>query len=175
LIKEPPALAGGELIEFCIFIFMKQRIYIDTSIVGGFFDKEFAEPTKALFEKLERKEIIFVISDLLIRELEKAPENVRSLLNAYSQECFESISLIEAARELADNYISEKVVGKTSLEDCQHIAMATINKVDILASWNFKHIVNINRIRGYNSVNLKKGYATLEIRSPKDLVEYEDD
>jgi predicted nucleic acid-binding protein len=154
---------------------MRQRIYVDTSIVGGFFDKEFAEPTRALFAKLERKEIIFVVSDLLIRELEKAPENVRSLLGAYSQECLEPISLTEAARELADNYIAEEVVGKTSLEDCQHIAMATINKVDILASWNFKHIVNINRIRGYNSVNLKKGYATLEIRSPKDLVEYEDD
>jgi len=60
-----------------------------------------------------------------------------------------------------------------SLDDCQHIAMATINKVDILASWNFKHIVNINRIRGYNGVDLKKGYATLEIRNPRELIDYE--
>jgi len=47
------------------------------------------------------------------------------------------------------------------------------NKVDLLVSWNFKHIVNIQRIRGYNSVNLKNGYSTLEIRSPKDLINYE--
>jgi len=74
---------------------------------------------------------------------------------------------------LADMYISEKVVGKTSLEDCRHIALATINKVDVLASWNFKHIVNLDRIKGYNSVNLRMGYAMLEIRSPIELISYE--
>ncbi len=152
---------------------MKQRIYIDTSIVGGFFDKEFAEPTRALFERLKRKEVIFVISGLLRKELITAPEKVRSLLENYEQDCFESVNLTEEAKELANGYIAEKVIGKTSLEDCQHIAMATINKVDILASWNFKHIVNVNRIRGYNSVNLKMGYATLEIRNPRELIEYE--
>jgi len=73
-------------------------------------------------------------------------------------------------KELADKYIAEKVVGKTSLNDCRHIALATINKVDVLASWNFKHIVNLTRIKGYNAVNLKNGYITLEIRNPKDLV-----
>jgi predicted nucleic acid-binding protein len=153
---------------------VKQRIYIDTSIVGGFFDEEFEKPTKALFEKLKQKEIIFVVSDLLRKELINAPDKVRSLLENYEQECFELVSLTEEAKDLANDYIAEKVIGKTSLEDCQHIAMATINKVDILASWNFKHIVNINRIRGYNSVNLKNGLQTLEIRNPKDLVEYED-
>jgi len=152
---------------------MKQRIYIDTSIVGGFFDKEFAEPTMALFERLKRKEVIFVISDLLRKELITAPNEVRSLLENYEQESFESVNLTEEAKELANGYIAEKVIGKTSLEDCQHIAMATINKVDVLASWNFKHIVNMNRIRGYNSVNLKMGYATLEIRNPRDLIDYE--
>jgi len=153
---------------------VKQRIYIDTSIVGGFFDEEFEKPTKALFEKLKQKEIIFVVSDLLRKELINAPDNVHSLLENYEQECFELVNLTEEAKNLANDYIAEKVIGKTSLEDCQHIAMATINKVDILASWNFKHIVNINRIRGYNSVNLKNGFQTLEIRNPKDLVEYEE-
>ena len=76
------------------------------------------------------------------------------------------------AIELADSYIAENVVGKTSIEDCRHIAMATIHKVDVLASWNFKHIVNLNRIKGYKSVNLKLGYALIEIRSPKDLINY---
>ena len=64
-------------------------------------------------------------------------------------------------------------VGRTSLDDCRHIALATINKVDVLASWNFKHIVNLTRIRGYNAVNLKNGYFSLEIRNPKDLIDYE--
>jgi hypothetical protein len=78
------------------------------------------------------------------------------------------------ASKLADTYISEKVVGKTSLEDCRHIALATIYRVDVLASWNFKHIVNLDRIKGYNSVNYRLGYPMIEIRSPKDLLHYED-
>ena len=79
------------------------------------------------------------------------------------------------ALNLADTYIKEKVVGKTSIEDCRHIAMATIYKVDVLASWNFKHIVNLDRIKGYNSVNLRLGYTMIEVRSPKDLVKYGED
>ena len=75
---------------------------------------------------------------------------------------------------MADKYITEKVVGKTSLEDCRHIALATIYRVDTLASWNFKHIVNLDRIKGYNSVNLRLGYPTIEIRTPQELVNYGD-
>jgi len=71
---------------------------------------------------------------------------------------------------LAEKYIKEEVVCKTHFNDCLHIAIATIHNVDILVSWNFKHIVNIYRIRGYNSVNIKLGYKTLEIRSPKEIV-----
>jgi len=154
---------------------MRQRIYIDTSIVGGFFDEEFEEATKELFKRLEKGEIVFVISDLLDLELIEAPERVRELLYNYSSNMFERISLTGEAIKLADNYISGQVVGKTSLEDCRHIALATINRVDVLTSWNFKHIVNLDRIKGYNSVNLRLGYQILEIRSPKDLIRYEND
>ena len=154
---------------------MKQRIYIDTSVVGGYFDEEFKEDTLPLFDRLEKGEIIFVVSDLLDLELINAPQKVRDLLHNYSVEKFNRIELTEEAILLADTYIAEKVVGKTSLEDCRHIAMATINKVDILASWNFKHIVNLDKIKGYNSVNLKLGYQMIEIRSPKDLINYGND
>jgi len=76
--------------------------------------------------------------------------------------------------ELATQYIAEGVVGQTSLADCLHIALATINRADYLISWNFKHIVNVQRIRGYNSINIKNGYKELEIRSPRDFMIYED-
>ncbi|NOU17427.1 MAG: PIN domain protein [Bacteroidales bacterium] len=153
---------------------MKQRIYIDTSVVGGYFDEEFLEATQELFKRLENNEVIFVISNLLELELTGAPQNVRNLLYEFSPEKFERVQLTEEAIILADKYIAEKVVGRTSLEDCRHIALATINRVDILASWNFKHIVNLDRIKGYNSVNYKLGYPMIEIRSPKDLIHYED-
>lgn len=112
---------------------------------------------------------------MLDLELTFAPEKVKQLLHRYSTENFERINLTEEAIELANAYIAEKVVCKTSLEDCRHIALTSINEVDVLASWNFKHIVNLERIRGYNSVNMRKGFHVLEIRSPKDLARYEND
>ncbi len=154
---------------------MKQRIYINSSVVGGYFDEEFKEDTAKLFERLENNEIIFVVSDLLDLELLNAPEQVRELLLNYPADKFERIELTHEAITLADTYIKERVVGETSITDCRHIALATINKVDVLASWNFKHIVNLDKIKGYNSVNLRLGYSTLDIRSPKEIVGYEND
>jgi len=114
-----------------------------------------------------------VISNVLEKELLKAPQQVKDLLLQYGDCELEKVELSQEAESLANAYINEKVVGATSLEDCQHIAIATINKVDILASWNFRHIVNINRIRGYNGTNIKMGYSTLEIRNPRELIDYE--
>jgi len=149
------------------------RIYIDTSVVGGYFDDEFEEATKMLFVRLEKREVIFVVSDLLDIELIKAPNHVKELLLNYPADFFERVELTDEAVKLADSYVKEKVVGRTSIEDCRHIAMATLYEVDVLASWNFKHIVNLDRIKGYNSINLRQGYPMIEIRSPKDLVNYE--
>jgi glutaredoxin len=105
--------------------------------------------------------------------LVNAPESVRNLLNDLGVD-FELVKVTMESIELANEYLKEKVVGQTSADDCIHIATATIGKVDLLISWNFKHIVNIQRIRGYNSINIKNGYPALEIRSPKDLINYED-
>ena len=153
---------------------MIQRIYIDTSVVGGYFDEEFKEATERLFKRLEDNEVKFVISDLLDLELTLAPQHVGELLLRYPADRFERVELTQETLDLADKYISERVVGQTSLADCRHIALGTINRVDVLASWNFKHIVNLNRIKGYNSVNLKMGYPILEIRTPQELVSYGD-
>lgn len=153
---------------------MRQRIYIDTSVVGGYFDEEFKEPTRRLFKRLSDGEVKFVISDLMELELIQSPQRVKELLLEFPSDRFERVELTSDVMNLADQYIAEKVVGRTSLEDCRHIALATINKVDVLASWNFKHIVNLNRIKGYNSVNLKLGYTQIEIRTPQELVNYGD-
>ena len=150
---------------------MIQRIYIDTSVIGGYFDEEFQITTQKLFDRLQKGEIIFVISDLLELELLEAPQHVMELLLNFPNDRFERIKLTEEAVKLANTYIAEKVVGKASLQDCRHIALATIFKVDVLVSWNFKHIVNLDRIKGYNSVNLKYGYSLVEIRSPREIVE----
>ena len=147
------------------------RIYIDTSVVGGFYDEEFAESTKAFFDKVEKGDFVLVVSELLRAELLQAPQIVRDHLDGYPQKQLEAVELTEEAMILADRYIEEKVVGATSRADCQHIAIATLNRVDVLVSWNFKHIVNLKRIKGYNSVNLKNNYPMLEIRSPLEILE----
>jgi len=153
---------------------MKQRIYVDTSVFGGYFDVEFAEYTIPLFERIKNNELQIIYSSLTEQELESAPENVKQLIRNLPSANVEFIDINIETVTLAKKYIEEKVVGITSYEDCLHIALATIHKADYLSSWNFKHIVNITRIRGYNAVNLKMGYATLEIRSPRDLMKYED-
>ena len=153
---------------------MKQRFYFDTSVFGGVFDKEFDEATLQLFERVKLGEIICVYSDLTESELLDSPERVRNFFKDLPNANRERVIVNDEILTLASKYISEKVVGKTSLDDCVHIATATINKVDILVSWNFKHIVNVYRIRGYNSINIRSNYQALEIRSPKEIIEYED-
>lgn len=150
----------------------KQRIYLDTSVFGGYFDAEFEEFTIPLFKRINNGEYEVLLSAVLQRELEQAPENIKNLIKGLKSEYTEFIDEDNEAVELATDYVIEKVVGKTSFADCLHIALATVNQADLLVSWNFKHIVNIERIRGYNSINIKNGYKQLEIRSPRDLMNY---
>jgi predicted nucleic acid-binding protein len=149
---------------------MIQRFYFDTSVFGGVFDIEFEEATILLFEKVKLGQVICVYSDLTEGELFDAPERVKTFFRSLPDEFIEIVKVNDEAINLAKAYIKDNVVGKTSYDDCVHIALATIHKVDILVSWNFKHIVNVYRIRGYNSVNLRFGLQTLEIRSPKDII-----
>lgn len=151
----------------------KLRIYIDTSVIGGFFDDEFCTDTKRLFDQIHQGDYKLVISDLTEKELVNAPSKVRTLLRDLEID-FELAIVTQESVDLAIAYLNEGVVGQTSKDDCIHIATATIHQVDLLVSWNFKHIVNILRIRGYNSINIKNGYSVLEIRSPKDLINNEE-
>ena len=153
---------------------MKQKIYIDTSVFGGSFDEEFSNQTIPLFERIKNEEFILLYSSVTQGELENAPNYVKELVNTLKVNYTEYIDLSEDAIDLANEYISEKVVGLTSYADCLHIALATINRADYLVSWNFKHIVNIQRIIGYNAINIKNGYKQLEIRSPREFQKYED-
>ena len=154
---------------------MKQRIYIDTSVFGGYFDEEFMEHTIPLFDRIYSGEYVVLYSTVTQEELENAPEKIKDLVKKIKVEQTEFIETTDEAIDLASEYILEKVIGKTSFADCLHIALATINRADFLISWNFKHIVNIERIRGYNSINIKNGYKQLEIRSPREFSKYEDD
>jgi predicted nucleic acid-binding protein len=156
-------------------LIVKQRIYIDTSVFGGLFDEEFKVHTVPLFDSIKEGEFIILYSTVTQDELENAPKEVREYVKDLRISMIEFIETTDEAVDLANEYITEKVVGPTSFADCLHIALATINRADFLVSWNFKHIVNIERIKGYNSINIKNGYKLLEIRSPREFEKYEDD
>ena len=149
---------------------MKQRIYIDTSVIGGCEDEEFSPWSVELFEEFRQGLRIAVVSDLTLREIEKAPESVRKVLSSLPDANVENVFLTEEAETLAQHYIDEKVVSAKHIVDAQHIAIASVERVDVLVSWNFQQIVNLARIHAFNSVNLKLGYPILEIRSPREVI-----
>lgn len=147
------------------------KLYIDTSVFGGYFENVFQLWTRKLIDEILDGVFTAVISDITLAELETAPQNVRALADKIISENAVLVTAGKLDQELAEKYLKEKVVSEKFRADALHIAVATINKVDVLASWNFKHIVNLNRIRQYNSVNLKHGYVMIEIRSPMEIVE----
>ena len=134
---------------------VKQRIYIDTSVVGGYFATMFAKDTIPFFDSVKKGEVKIIVSEILEAELLRAPVFVRELMASISSKHIEKVKLTQEAILLADKYIAAKVVGKTSRADCQHIAIATISKADVLVSWNFKHIVNLDRIRGTMGLTIR--------------------
>ena len=152
---------------------MKPRMYADTSVIGGIYDTEFKEWSERLIQEFKEGSKIIVLSDLTLREVEEAPENIKAVLEKIPDEHKEFIVLNEDAKVLARHYINEGVIPKNFLVDAQHISMATVYRVDALVSWNFKHIVNLEKIRLYNSINLKYGYPLIEIRSPREVLHEE--
>ena len=147
----------------------KFRIYVDTSVIGGCLDEEFAEDSNRLLDAAKKSHIIFVVSDLVLRELLKAPKEVRDVYESIPDESIELLPESVEAIKLADAYVVGKVVTVKSQSDAVHVAYATIARVDAIVSWNFKHIVRLGRMKGYNRVNFEKGYGILEIVSPKEV------
>jgi hypothetical protein len=149
----------------------KPRFYVDTSVIGGCLDERFAEDSQRLFEEFRSNRAVAVISTITLQELEDAPPAVRAVLADLPEEIVDYVEFDEDAALLADAYLSEGVLGPGSLADAQQVAIATVQRVDVLVSWNFRHIVNLNRIRLFAAVNLKHGLLTPEIRSPQEVLD----
>ena len=146
------------------------KFYVDTSVWGGHEDEEFEEWTIPFFEQARLGKFTIVLSDLTLRELAPAPERIRQLTETIPDSFLELVTLTAEAEKLAKHYITGGVLTTKFESDALHIAMSTILKVDSLISWNFKHMVNFFRIRQYNSINLKFGYQTIDIRTPKEVM-----
>jgi len=148
----------------------KLRVYVDSSEVGGAFNKRIAQETRPFWESVQRGEVIVILSDVLAKELRQAPERARDFMGTLPESQIERVISTEESVSLATQYITENVVGESSFDDCAHVALATIAHADVLVSWNMKHLVNLDRKRGYNSVNMKLGYPQIEILTPNMVI-----
>jgi hypothetical protein len=146
------------------------KVYADTSIIGGCFDEEFKEWSIPLFQEFKFGIKYLMLSDLTYQELEYASLEIKNSLDLIPQEFKINVTVNDEAITLAETYINEGALTNKSYNDALHIAIATISNSDVLASWNFKHIVNLNRIRIYNSINLRLGYKLIEIRTPREIL-----
>ena len=151
------------------------KVYTDTSVIGGCFDEEFKVWSNALFQEFVAGSKQIMLSDLTLQELELARQEVRDKVKEIPDQHRFGIAINDEVIQLAESYISEGALTNKSYNDALHIALATLNNSDVLASWNFKHIVNLDRIRLYNSINLRLGYRMIEIRTPREILNLNDD
>ena len=152
---------------------MKQRIYIDTSVMGGYYDLEFEIATRQMFERIIDKEFEVYFSEINEAELMNAPQQVREVRGLIPSDCFHYAEMTDEAKKLALLYISEKALGQASRNDAYHIALASVNRIDCLISWNFKHIVNYDKIKMFNAINMRFGYPLINICSPLEFMKYD--
>ena len=149
-----------------------QRVYIDTSVVGGCHDDEFAPWSNGLLKDFRLGNYKPVLSEVLDAEIQDAPAPVK---NTYAEVLALDHELLEVTAEaeaLAVTYLQRGILSENYLDDALHIALATTADVDVLVSWNFRHIVHFDKIRQFNAVNLERGYKPTDIYSPREVTNY---
>jgi len=151
----------------------KLRIYLDTSVLGGCFDDEFAEWSNRLIEDFASGRFIALLSAVTAVEVEQAPSDIRQIHDQLIAMGSQVLTVSQEALELVDNYQKRKILTRRFRNDMLHIAVATVAEADVLVSWNFRHIVRFDKIRLFNSVNLELGYKQLSIYSPREVASHE--
>lgn len=159
----------------------KLKIYLDTSTINFLFAEdvpEFRKITEDFFENyVKTDKYVVYISDVVIAEIEKTKNEDRrkELLEVIAKYSLRILTLDRASDALAAVYVKEKIIPEKKLEDAQHIAIATCNQIDLLLSWNFKHLSNIQKQLGVKIINEKEGYFyPLILTNPMEVV-YEND
>jgi hypothetical protein len=153
----------------------KQSVYIDTSVIGGCFDKEFDKWSNSLIEDFKNRIYIPVVSEVIAAEIDSAPNYVKEKYNEILEIDAINLNISEEVIILAEKYQERKILISKFFDDGLHIALATVHQIDLVVSWNFKHIVHFDKIRQFNAVNSEFGYKNIEIYSPREVATYESD
>lgn len=151
------------------------RVYVDTSVFGGVLDEEFAEASKRFFGCVGKGEYVVLLSRIVLEEIGEAPERVQRVLAELPAGALEEVPVNAEVIDLARRYVEAGVVGGKRIADATHVAAATVARADLVLSWNFKHLVDYDRIRKFNGVNALNGYPQIEIRSPLEVSNVDED
>jgi hypothetical protein len=154
---------------------IRNRIYADTSVFGGAFDPDFARVSMLFFDEVREGRHVLLLSDVVARELERAPQHVREFVAQLPAGSVEALPFTDEMAELRDAYISAGIVERRWRDDAAHVAAATVARADLLVSWNFKHLVKWEKIRAFNGVNLRLGYPLVTILSPREVISDEEE
>jgi hypothetical protein len=151
----------------------KIKVYADTSVFGGVFDEKFAEASSLFFKQVKQGRFQLIISDVVRREMEDAPKQVRDLFEEMTT--ISKIADLNApALKLRQAYLDAKILSSRWSNDALHVAIATISFCQVIVSWNFQHIVHYDKIPLYNAVNTLQGYGDIKIFSPLEVLDYEE-
>ena len=149
------------------------RVYADTSVYGGVFDREFAAASRRFFEEVRRGRFCLLVSAVVRDEIAAAPKTVVDFFDTL-RPVAEEVPVTGEAVALQQSYIQAGVVGDRWQADALHVALATVAGCDLIVSWNFKHIVHFDKIGGYNAVNKRDGYGVLGIHAPPEVTDEND-
>ena len=149
---------------------MKLRIYLESSVIGGYYDIGYKAVTRQLFERIACKEFEVYFSELTDAELMSAPRQVKMVKKIIPPACFHYIKMNEDIWDLASLYIKEKAISESCRIDAYHIAFASASGIDCLISWNFKQIVNYDKIKIFKEINMRFGYPVIDFRSPLEFI-----
>jgi predicted nucleic acid-binding protein len=146
------------------------RVYADTSVIGGCHDSEFAADSLRLMKLVQRGRLVLLLSDVVITELAGAPAPVQAVLKSLPANGVEKVEISEEVMDLRDAYLKARILGPRWSADAAHVAAATVARADAIVSWNFQHIVRLDKMKAYNQVNLLRGYGILTIVTPKEVM-----
>ena len=157
----------------------KLKLYLDTSVISYLHAPdtlEKMEETVVLWEEIKTGKYDIVISELVYGEIEQCFEPKRTFLRDEVLKIkFKELTQTREVLELAKEYVKNGVLSQKSFDDCIHIAYAVIENCDFLVSWNFKHLVNVNTIKGVKIVNAVNDYREISIISPTMLISKEEE
>ena len=153
----------------------RRKLYLDTSVWNfSFYDKapEYQAATLEFFGKARQGLFELFSSEAVILELGRAPEPLRGQMDALIKEIVpEMLAQSEEVNRLAKVYLKEGVLPQKSEVDALHVAYSTVHQIDILLSWNFRHLANLNRRDRVAAVNLAEGYShPLNLMTPLEVI-----